>query len=250
MEKAEENAANIGQVGDAPEKTPVWKIFAVFAALVLFVAAGVFIRPLPEWAVVHLFSGLVPVALAGIWLGMRTILVAAAAAAALMLYKLFGVEPAVGIWADRFAIIFYFAAALAVGMLSERLRFEARFTKKTVEDLKSILEKSIDGVFVFKGLDITFMNARLVEMLGFPREELHGKRLLDLFHEEDAGILRAPARHDPAQTGTVLDVECRMRKSGGGYLRVRIRMIRSPLMGRGAMFVFVHDLENLPETGK
>jgi len=201
-------------------------------------------QPLPEWAAVHLFAGLVPVGLAGLWLRRYSVFIAAMAAIVLVLYKPFEVDQAAGIWAVRFAIIFFFVAAIAIGMLSERIRFESRFSKKTVEDLKSILEKSIDGVFVIKRTDVIFANDRLVELLGFKREELIGRQIYELFHEEDAKILRTPARHNPTHTGTILDAECRMRKSGGGFVRVKIKMIRSPFGGPGAMMVYVHELEN------
>lgn len=91
----------------------------------------------------------------------------------------------------------------------------------TASQLQVLIEQAADGIFVADGDGLyTFVNEAGCRMLGCAREEVIGKRILDLIPAEDAGRLldsKAQLLRGATQVG-----EWRLRRNDGSWLPVEV----------------------------
>jgi PAS domain S-box-containing protein len=69
--------------------------------------------------------------------------------------------------------------------ITERKKAENEL-RKSEERFRTIVDTSLEGILTIDGQEvITFTNARMVEMLGYSREELLGRPIADFIHEDE-----------------------------------------------------------------
>lgn len=117
-------------------------------------------------------------------------------------------------------------------------RERAAWRDEPVERLASLIEQAPDGIFV-ADLDgrYTEVNRAGCSMLGYSREELVGKTIVDLIPPEDVGRLW----HSKAQMadGSTHVAEWRLRRKDGSYLPVEVS---AKILPDGRWQGFVRDI--------
>ncbi|HET7763312.1 MAG TPA: PAS domain S-box protein [Phycicoccus sp.] len=108
-----------------------------------------------------------------------------------------------------------------------------------------VLDASPDGVVLVDEETITFVNPRLVELSGRPREELVGRPLEDLVpeslrarHEE----LRHAYRRSPRTRGMGEGLPLRLRRADGSWLPVEVALAPLTVSGRPMTLATVRDV--------
>ncbi|MES1204972.1 MAG: PAS domain S-box protein [Pseudomonadota bacterium] len=107
-------------------------------------------------------------------------------------------------------------------------------------EMRELVEQAPDGIFV-ANLDgrYTDVNRAGCEMLGFAREELVGKTIVDLIPPEDVG--RLAASKERLLTGSAEVSEWRLRRRSGTYLAVELN---AKILADGRWQAFVRDISD------
>ncbi len=90
------------------------------------------------------------------------------------------------VWAGRQATLTFMAD------ITERIRMEEEL-KESEERYRTLVEESFDGMFIQKGFEIVFANARLHEMLGYSAGELRGLDHWVIYHPDYQALTRQRA---------------------------------------------------------
>jgi PAS domain S-box-containing protein len=108
------------------------------------------------------------------------------------------------------------AIAERLGKLLERNRAEAAL-RESEKRYRSLFEQASDGVFLFDDSEVIFdANPRILATLGYEKEEVVGRKVLDLIHPEDLRTL--PSQIHRLLAGESVRVERRLRRKDGGYV--------------------------------
>ena len=104
--------------------------------------------------------------------------------------------------------------------ISTRLEKYQKLLNANQENLKTIIENDLIGVYVLKDETIAFHNNKFTKMLDYSNEEIKGKNFYELLHEEDKK--EVPAAFKKCEKGIIkkANVSFRMLKSDGQYLHV------------------------------
>jgi len=130
------------------------------------------------------------------------------------------------------------------------LQAERSFSERTIQlresqiKYKQIIDSSMDGIVVVQNGEFSFVNPKMMDMLGYAGSELLRKRAMDLIHPEDHsklnGIYAADQKirkKDPSSTYTVRAV--RKDKS---FFWAEINSITTLWEGKLAVLSFVRDI--------
>jgi len=188
-----------------------------------------------------------PLLLAALWWGRPALGVAALFGAVSTAPQLLGfAEPAVAGNIVRLAA--FLAVALVAGLAGEMLR-SARLAVRTAEaKYRQLAEKTLAGVFVYRGDAILYFNKRLQEMLGYTSDDAAEKSYWDFVAPEDRPrVQELAARRNEGEVAD-LRYECRLVTREGKVRWADIISSQVDYEGRPAVLVCVYDITERKET--
>jgi PAS domain S-box-containing protein len=116
--------------------------------------------------------------------------------------------------------------------ITERKRAEEALRESEAK-YQRIIETANEGVWILdRGMNTTFVNQRFIEMLGYTREEMIGRNVLDYVIDEDRAAMAAQLVS--RSTGNKSRYECRLRHRDGRTLWCLIS--GSPLLDEANSF--------------
>lgn len=219
-----------------------------FAALALQWGLWEWLIPPHVW-----FLFFYPAVFASAWIaGWRIGLVATATSTALVWW--FFIPPMAAPGKDPRALV---PSAVFLGIGSLLAVFHERL-RRTTESLRSaseragvyadrlaaFVEHASDGIFV-AGIDARYtdVNSAGCAMLGYTREEIIGRSILDLIPAEEAGRLKR--EKEQLETGATVVSEWRLRRKDGAYLPVEVS---AKILPDGRWQGFVRDISERKRT--
>jgi histidine kinase len=217
------------------------KVLAITALALVYGALGLYFKTVLRTSVVYTHLAYIPIVLAGLWWGRRSVVVAAVLAAVTFLLRVFGVG--IGeLWSDIARGLLFFAVALCVGTLSDKVMAGQRALRVSEEKYRSLIEKSLSGILVYRDDKILFANPRVSELLGYRPEDLPGKSIWDLIHEQDREEVRDLLLRRETGGSSDLHYECRLVRPGGEVIWADIASAAVDFDEERAVLVTAYDI--------
>ncbi|MBI5582226.1 MAG: PAS domain S-box protein, partial [Deltaproteobacteria bacterium] len=121
--------------------------------------------------------------------------------------------------------------------------------RSTVDKYRTLAECSLAGIYVIQNGQFQYVNPRLVEMLGYDREEdLIGQKFWHLVHPQDRPIVRNRGLRRERETIYPLRYTFRALKKDGSIAWADLRGMTARYLGRPANIGTVVDITELKET--
>ena len=218
-------------------------------ALLLFAYAGlgVYFNHVVQEETVYTHLAYVPIALAGIWWGLRGVWVAVLSAVALFAFHVFGVA-AGEISADGARSFFFIFVGLCAGTLGERLLASRKALRHSEEKYRLIVEKSLAGILVCRDKRVLFANSRAGDMFAYQPRDMVGMSIWNLIHEPDQPRVRELLLKRAKEGITDLHYECRLVRKDSGFLWAEIASSPADYEGGPAVLVHVYDITDKKEA--
>jgi PAS domain S-box-containing protein len=232
---------------DTARRRNALKIVIITALALLYGALGLYFNAVLGTSVVYTHLAYIPIVLAGVWWGRRSVFVAVILATVIVLLRVFGIG--IGeLWSDMARGLLFFAVALCVGTLSEKVTAGQRALRVSEEKYRSLIEKSLSGILVYKDDRVVFANPRVSEMLGYDPEELIDKSIWELIHEEDREKVKDLLLG--RQTGEVSDLhyECGLVRADGAVIWADIASATVEFDEDTAVLVTAYDVTDRKEA--
>ena len=138
------------------------------------------------------------------------------------------------VWAGRQATLTFMAD------ITERIRMEEEL-KESEERYRTLVEESFDGMFIQKGFEIVFANARLHEMLGYSAGELRGLDHWVIYHPDYQALTRQRATARMQGEDVVSQYEVRLQRKDGAAFDGEISARGVKVKGEPGILVWVKD---------
>jgi len=236
----------MGKLDTARRRNAV-KTVAITALAVLYGTLGLYFNAVLGTSVVYTHLAYIPIVLAGIWWGRRSVLVAVVLAAVIVLLRVFGIGIG-ALWSDMARGLLFVIVALCVGTLSEKVLAGQYALRVSEEKYRSLIEKSLSGILVYRDDKVLFANPRVSELLGYGPEELVHRPIWDLIHEEDREKVRDLLLG--RRTGGVSDLhyECRLVRADGTAIWADIASATVQFDEGPAVLVTAYDITDRKEA--
>lgn len=188
-----------------------------------------------------------PIVLSGLWWGRRSLAVAGLSAGMMCLADAQGLIP-LNLWSLLGYVGGYVFVAWGVGVARERVR-AARAAERASEDkYRQLVEKSLAGVFVYRGDRILYANSRFKDIVGFTLDELAGRTFWDFIHRDDLPSVRARVEQRKQGDASDLRYECRLNNRDGRIVWAEVVSSVMDYEGEPAVLVSVYDITERKEN--
>jgi PAS domain S-box-containing protein len=124
---------------------------------------------------------------------------------------------------------------------TERVRAEEAL-KRSEEKYSSVVESSKDGIILYEGGIIKFVNPAIMEMTGFKQDDLSGSSITDFVAPEYVELVGKRYADRAAGKDVPNIYEIKIKKSDGSELPVELNVSIMNFEGKPAALVFVRDL--------
>jgi PAS domain S-box-containing protein len=185
----------------------------------------------------------IPIGLAGIWWGKRCIIVAGACGAVLFLFHVVGISTAT-LLSDLARTAFFILAGFTIGVLSDRIHSSRAALWASEVRHRSLIEKSLAGIFVYHKEKVIYCNNKLLDMLEYTTNEIIGLTLWSLFDDRDLPHIRDVVLQRKEKKLADAHYECRLQKKNGKPIWVDLSSSPINFEGREAIIVNVYDITN------
>jgi PAS domain S-box-containing protein len=214
----------------------------VLGVLVLFYAVGGFcISPRPEIRTVFAQLAYIPIVLAGLWWGKKSVYVALLLAVSL--FSVYLQDEYEGTWwSDGTLALFFVAAAFTLGWISERLDAGQKALDVSRARYRLLIQKSLAGIFVYRDEKILFCNDRLASLLGYEKDRLIGEPVWRLIHEQEQPRLHEYIRRRKEEGVADMHYEARLVTRKGRVVWADIASSLLDYEGSPAVLVNVYDI--------
>lgn len=104
--------------------------------------------------------------------------------------------------------------------ISTRLEKYQKLLNANQENLNTIIENDLVGVYVLKNDVLAFYNKRLIKMLGYTDQEIQGKNFYELIHQEDREKVAEAVKKCEKGIIKKTNIAFRIKKASGEYVKV------------------------------
>jgi len=138
---------------------------------------------------------------------------------------------------SRFGLAEFKAIATSVNAMLEARDTAEEWLRESEERNRLLADLTTEGVVVHQRGTAIDLNASMAALLGFSREELLGRNLLDFIHEEDRDIVRQSMDRE-----VVAPYTARIGRRDGSYFRAEIEARNFLLRGEVCRVAAVRDI--------
>ena len=200
-----------------PNRRLILQLSVIVVLVLVYGGLGVYFNVALRTGIVYTHLAYIPIMLAGMWWGRKSVLVAVVLAGVMLSLRLLGMRIE-ELWSDLARGVFFVIVALCVGTLSERVLAGQRALRVSEEKYRSLIEKSLSGILVYRDDTVLFANPRVSELLGYRPEDVAGKCIWDLIHERDRQRVRDLVLNREAGASSDLHYECRLVNADGNVV--------------------------------
>jgi histidine kinase len=224
------------------------RIFTIALLLLIYGGLGIYFRLFLHTLIVYTHFAYIPIVLAGIWWGQRSIFVALLLAIMTFAFRFFGSGEG-ALWSDAARTFFFLTVASCTGLLSERAMRAQKAVHASEEKYKGLIDSSLSGIFVHRENTILFVNRRFCEIAGFQSEELVGRSVEKLIYEEDRKKCgEVISGSEGGATALEKSCECRVISKDGRKIWVDLGSSPTSFEGRPAVLVNVYNITDRKEA--
>ena len=223
------------------DRTP--KLAVIITFIAAYVALGAYFRFVLRTHVVYTHFAYVPIFLAGVWWGRKSIIVAGVLAGLVLVFRLVGVSYG-ELWSDLARAALLVGAAACVGVLGERVASARRSLEMSEKKYKLLIEESLAGIIAHREGRILFANPRFGEILGEDSERLVGKSLWELIHADDVQNMRRTIMGAEEDGAGDMRHECRMVNKDGRTVWMDVASSVAEYEGGPARLVYLYDISD------
>ncbi|MFH1915122.1 MAG: cache domain-containing protein [Pseudomonadota bacterium] len=137
----------------------------------------------------------------------------------------------------RLTLAEFKAIATSVNSMLEARDTAEEWLRESEERNRLLADLTTEGVVVHRGGTAIDLNASMAGLLGFSRDELLGRNLLDFVHEEDHATLRQSMAKE-----VVAPYMARLRRRNGSYFQAEIEARNFVLRGEVCRVAAVRDI--------
>ncbi len=127
-------------------------------------------------------------------------------------------------------------------------RLVAKLEQRNVElaaaegKFRTLVEQSLVGIYVIQDERFVYVNPKMVEILGWPAEELASRPVYDFIVPEDRALTRENPRKRIAGEATSIRYDLRLIHQSGAVLQVEVHGSRADYNGRPAVIGTLLDI--------
>ena len=221
----------------------------IIVLVVAYWGLGIYFHAVLNRSVVYSHFAYIPIVLAGIWWGKRSIVIAL-----LMGFVTFSFNLneywAQNIFIDAGRVVFFIVVGICVALLSERAKTKQRESQISEEKYRFLIEKSLAGIFLYIDDKIVFTNPRLNEMLGYPISRLTGMNIWNLVYADDVEYVKERIKERELQGFSDLHYECRLTRKDGSIMWADVLSSISEYEGKQAVLVNIYDITGRKKAEK
>ncbi len=217
------------------------KLIVITALMLIYAGLGFMFEVCFGEEILYTHFGYLPIVLAGFWWGMRGWVVVAPLAALVLTFHATGIDGG-GILPDLGRIASYIIVSSAVGLISDRLASGRRALEASEEKYRQVTEKSLSGIFVYRGETIVFANIRLLKMLDYGPEEMIGRSIWGIICPEDHPKVRELIERRIREGFSDLHYEARYVKKDGSVIWVETRSSITGIDDGPEVIVNIYDI--------
>ena len=221
-------------------------LIIVFCVLV-YIGFGVYLQLVVRTNIVYTHFAYIPIVLSGVWWGRRAILVALLFAAVTFSFHIFDIG-GWKLWEDVLRVFFFILVAFFIGELSEKVNAGQKALRISEEKHRTLIEKTLAGIFVHRNDEILFVNSRFAEMLGYSPQFMIGMPMLELIHERDRPKFRDLVYVFNSKSIPDLRYECRFVGDDGRIVWGDVISSMTDYEGVPAVLVHVYDITGRKEA--
>ena len=188
-----------------------------------------------------------PIVLSGLWWGRRSLAVAGIAVGMMCSADALG-SGSLNTWDLCGRAAGYVLVAWGVGVARERVRAARAAVRASEDKYRQLVEKSLAGVFVYRGDRILYANSRFKDIVGFTLDEVTGRSFWDFIYEKDLPMVHARVEQRTQRNVSDLRYECRLNARDGSIVWAEV--VSSPIdyEGAPAVLVSVYDVTQRKEN--
>lgn len=214
----------------------------VLALLVgAFVGLALYFDLVERSTTVWVHLAYVPIVLAAMWWGWAGVAVAGLQGAVLLALRLFGVGVGAA-WTDAVRIALFLIVGVCVAVLAERLRSATRSCEVSSENYRTLFDRSLAGIAVYRDERVVLTNRRFDEMLGYELGEAVGRTIWEVIHPDDHAAIRARLARRALGETPDLHYEARFRHQDGRVVWVDLASSSVHYDGAPGILVNVYDI--------
>lgn len=207
--------------------TTAIKITIIFVLLIFYFLIGLFFNQIFKTDVMHTHFAYLPIVLAGIWWGRKSIIVAIILSLFLLLFQLIVTDYKHSLLSDVFSSTFFIVIATIVGVMSERIVIGRKKLYRSEENYRTIIQKSLSGIFIYKNDHIIFANEQFIKMMDSTEANILNKSIWDIIYSEDQPKVKGLLEKRYKGEVTDLHYEVRFQKISGELIWVDL--LSSPI---------------------
>jgi len=190
-----------------------------------------------------------PIVLSSIWWGKRSVIVALFFSLVLLLLHIFQISSAQPL-NDIARGTSFILIAFVLGSLRESVSIKQKALEISENKYKSLIDRSIAGVFVFRKEKILFSNARFEEMLGYNKDELTGFYLWNIILGSDRNKVNSFISRLIEKKTSFERFECRFITKGGKMIWADMASSLTDFEGKQAVLSNVYDITGKKEANE
>ena len=169
---------------EGPSRNWVPQVIIIAFLVIAYWAFAIYFQIILGTNVVYSQFAYIPITLAGMWWGRKTLAVAGILASPIVALQILGVA-AGEIEGDLTRVALLFIVALCIGELRERVKRSEKTLSESEEKYRQFTENSLAVVFVYRDDLVLYVNSRCSEMLGYQPECFLGRSIWDMIYDED-----------------------------------------------------------------
>lgn len=229
---------------DRPGHARIAIVTTMLAAYALLSILGSRIPLCQEYAV-HL--PYLPIVLSGLWWGRRSLGIAGAAVGMMLgASLLYPHSPETLDLSLRAAA--YVVVAWGVGVARERVSAARAAFRASEDKYRQLVEKSLAGIFVYRGDRILYANSRFKDIVGYTLDEVTDRSFWQFIDDRDRPLVQGRVAQRERGNASDLRYECRLNAKAGKTAWAEVVSSIIDYEGEPAVLVSVYDITQRKEN--
>jgi PAS domain S-box-containing protein len=224
-----------------PKRRNRFRFLAIIILTLAYLGLAYYFRAILHSSAVYTHFAYIPFMLASLWYGRRGIGMAVLLAGFVIASDLFKIGHT-DLGADLFRISSFIVFAGVISFLSEKLSASQRALSDSELKYRRIIEKTPDGIFLYRENIILFANTTLYQILEYEPPELVGRSIWEFIYTADQPMVRDLL--GKRERGDVVDLvyTCRLIKKSGQTIWVRVSSTTTQYEEKDAILVHLLDI--------
>ncbi|MBF0430891.1 MAG: PAS domain S-box protein [Fibrobacteria bacterium] len=228
-------------------RTLLFQIIVVVILLVSYIGFGVYMNMVQHINIVFSHLAYIPITLAGLWWGKKSLIIAAFLSIVLLIFHVVGFGAGETLW-DLTRSLIFITVAFCIGILSDHIKKNKDALSISEEKYRTLIEKSLTGIYVYREEKVVFANSRFCNMLGYSLEDLVGTPAWDFIYKPDREKVKTIIESRKSSKLSDAFYEIRLLDKKDNIIWVDVSSSYTIFEGTPAIIVNLYDISEKKET--